>query len=137
MFGFFIVVGQVIERIGRTRAIAGGLLLMAASCLTLTVSVQQIHLAALSLFGVGLGWSLSFVAATAEIAGHVAPGERATVIGLADLLGSMSGALLVVAGGVALDAIGIGAVAVGAAALPIVAALSVMRGLPGAAPTGT
>ncbi len=127
MFGFFIVVGQIIERIGRARAIAGGLAVMAASCLTLAVSIEAVHFAALSLFGVGLGWSLSFVAATAELAEHVAPGERATVIGLADLLGSMSGALLVVAGGVALDALGIVSVAVGAAALPIAAALWVMR----------
>jgi len=134
MFAFFIAVGRVVERIGRERAIAGGLLVMAASCLSLTVSIEQIHLAALSLFGVGLGWSLSFVAATAEIAGRVAPGERATVIGLADLLGAMSGAVLVVAGGVALDAIGIASVAVGAAALPIVAALWIMRGLPASAP---
>lgn len=134
MFGFFIVVGRAIERIGRSRAIAAGLLVMAASCLSLAVTVEQIHLAALSLFGVGLGWSLSFVAATAEVAGRVAPGERATVIGLADLLGSMSGALLVVAGGVALDAIGIGAVAVGAAGLPVVAALWVMRGSSAAVP---
>jgi predicted MFS family arabinose efflux permease len=130
MFAFFIVVGRITESIGRPRAIALGLLVMAASCLSLIVSIEQIHLAALSLFGVGLGWSLSFVAATAEIAGHVAPGERATVIGLADLLGAMSGAALVVAGGVALDAIGIASVAIGAAALPVVAALWVMRDRP-------
>jgi predicted MFS family arabinose efflux permease len=138
MFAFFIVVGRVVESIGRPRAIAAGLLIMAASCLSLTVSIEQIHLAALSLFGVGLGWSLSFVAATAEIAGHVAPGERATVIGLADLLGAMSGAALVVAGGVALDAIGIASVAIGAAALPVVAALWIVRDRPptAAAPAG-
>jgi predicted MFS family arabinose efflux permease len=127
MFGFFLVVGRIIERIGRPMAIAWGLALLAASCLTLALTIDAIHLAAVSLFGVGLGWSLSFVAATAELAEHVEPGERATVIGLADLVGAMTGAALVVAGGVALDELGFASVALGAAALPLLAALWVLR----------
>jgi hypothetical protein len=91
------------------------------------LTIDAIHLAAVSLFGVGLGWSLSFVAATAELAEHVEPGERATVIGLADLVGAMTGAALVVAGGVALDELGFASVALGAAALPLLAALWVLR----------
>ena len=127
MFAFFIVVGRVIERIGRVHAIVAGLLLMALSCGTLAASVEAIHLAAVSLLGIGLGWSLSFVAATAELAERVAPGERATLIGFADLLGDLTGAGLVVAGGVALEALGVGAIAVGAAALPVVAAIWIAR----------
>ena len=65
MFAFFAVVGPVIERIGRTRAITAGLAIIAASCIALIPVIEQIHLVALVLFAIGLGWSLSFVAATA------------------------------------------------------------------------
>jgi MFS family permease len=126
MFAFFAVVGPVIERIGRTRAIAAGLVVMAAASGALAGAVEAIHLAALALFGVGLGWSLSFVAATAELAERARSGERATLIGFADLLGQLSGAGLVVAGGLALDAAGVVAVGIGAAALPLVASVWIL-----------
>jgi MFS family permease len=126
MFGFFAVVGWVIERIGRMRAITMGLMLMAASGVMLATTLQSIHLAGLTLFGIGLGWSLSFVAATAELSDRVAAGERGTVVGLADLLGNMTGAALVVAGGLALDSIGVTTIAIGSAALPILAAISIL-----------
>ena len=134
MFAFFVVVGRVIERIGRVRAIAIGLMVMAASSAALAGTVATIHVAALALFGVGLGWSLSFVAATAELSERVAPQERATLIGFADQLGGLSGAALVVVGGFALDAIGVGAIAVGAAALPVLAAVLTVRFRPLAGP---
>jgi MFS family permease len=126
MFAFFAIVGPVIERIGRVRAIVGGLAAMAASCLALAGVIESIHLAAIVLFGVGFGWSLSFVAATAELSERAAPGESATLIGFADLLGDASGAALVVAGGFALDVAGIIAVGVGAAVLPALAALWIL-----------
>jgi MFS family permease len=126
MFGFFAVVGWAIERIGRVPAIAGGLTLMAASGVMLAASLESIHLAGLTLFGIGLGWSLSFVAATAELSDRVQAGERGTIVGFADLLGDMTGAGLVVAGGLALDTIGVSAIAIGSAALPALAALSIL-----------
>jgi MFS family permease len=122
MFGFFAVVGPVIERIGRVRAIVTGLLVIAAAGVALAGTVESIHLAALMLFAVGLGWNLSFVAATAELTERAAADRRATAIGFADLLGNGTGAALVVAGGFALDAAGVVAIAVGAAALPALAA---------------
>jgi MFS family permease len=128
MFGFFAVVGRVIERVGRVRAITMGLMLMAASGVMLAASLQSIHLAGLTLFGIGLGWSLSLVAATAELSDRVAADERGTVVGLADLLGNMTGAALVVAGGLALDSIGVTTIAIGSAALPILAAISILVG---------
>jgi predicted MFS family arabinose efflux permease len=94
----------------------------------LAASLQSIHLAGLTLFGIGLGWSLSLVAATAELSDRVAADERGTVVGLADLLGNMTGAALVVAGGLALDSIGVTTIAIGSAALPILAAISILVG---------
>ena len=127
MFALFAVVGQVIERIGRVPAIVAGLLLLAASSVALLIAVDSIVLAALVLFGVGLGWNLSFVAATAELAERAEPGERATLIGLSDLLGDVTGATLVVAGGFALEAVGLAAVCVGASVLPVLAAIWSVR----------
>jgi MFS family permease len=121
MFAFFAIVGRVIEAIGRPRAIASGLFLLAISATALIGAVQSVHLAALVLLGVGLGWSLSFVAATAELAESAPPGGRATLIGFADLLGGLTGAAFVVAAGFALEGAGLAVVCLGASALPVVA----------------
>jgi len=121
MFAFFAIVGRVIEAIGRPRAIASGLFLLAISATALIGAVQSVHLAALVLLGVGLGWSLSFVAATAELAERAPAGGRATLIGFADLLGGLTGAAFVVAAGFALEGIGLAVVCVGASALPVAA----------------
>ena len=126
MFAFFAVVGRVIEGIGRVQAIAGGLVVLALSGVLVAGSIDAIHVAAVALFGVGLGWNLSFVAATAELSERVAQGERATLIGFADLLGNGAGAGLVVAGGVALEAVGVAAIAVGAGALPVLAVILIL-----------
>ena len=66
MFGLVIVVGDLIDRMGRQRAITAGLTLMAASILAL-VWFDQIVGMSVALFGLGLGWSFSYVAATAEL----------------------------------------------------------------------
>jgi MFS family permease len=127
MFALFGVVGPVIERIGRLRAIAAGLLLLAGSAIALLPAVDSVPLTALVLFGVGLGWNLSFVAATAELAERAEPAERASLIGFSDLLANMTGAALVAAGGFALEQLGLVAVCVGAAALPVLAAVWMIR----------
>ena len=69
------------------------------------------------LFGLGLGWNLSFVAATAELADRTAPAERGKLLGLNDLLAALLGAGLALAGGVALDVLGVAALAIGATVL--------------------
>jgi hypothetical protein len=53
-----------------------------------------------SLFGLGLGWSLSYVAASTELIGLAAPAERGRLIGTTDLLSSFGGAALALGGGV-------------------------------------
>jgi len=88
--------------------------------------VQSVPLAAVCLFGVGLGWSFSYVAATTELAEHSAATERGKVLGFADLVSGLAGAGLTVLGGVALVDFGIGAVAVGAASVALLAGLSML-----------
>ena len=54
----------------------------------------------LSLFGLGLGWCLAYVAATTELVDLAGASERGRLIGTTDLLSSVSGALLALGGGV-------------------------------------
>jgi hypothetical protein len=73
------------------------------------------------LFGLGLGWNLSYVAATTELVSRAAPAERGRLIGLSDLLSSFTGALLALGGGVVYSMSGsvpLALAAAGLAALP-------------------
>jgi predicted MFS family arabinose efflux permease len=116
MYALVLVVGTVIDRIGRPVALAGGLLVMAASTLAL-LWIDSVAATALLLFGLGVGWNLSFVAATAQLVDATAPSERGRMLGLNDLVSALLGACLALLGGYVLDAIGVAALALGATAI--------------------
>jgi MFS family permease len=126
MYALVIVVGDLIDRIGRTTSLAGGLLLMAVSVSSLLV-IDSVSATAVALFGLGLGWNLSFVAATAELADRTQPWERGKLLGFNDLLSGLTGAALALAGGVALTALGVAALAIGGAVLVVGPALWILR----------
>src|SRR3954471_6664369 len=126
MYALVIVVGDLIDRIGRTTSLAGGLLLMALSVSAL-LWVTSVPATAAALFGLGLGWNLSFVAATAELADRSEPWERGKLLGFNDLLSGMTGAALALAGGVALTALGVAALAIGGAVLVVGPAVWILR----------
>jgi len=126
MYALVIVVGDLIDRIGRTRSLVGGLTLMAASAISL-VWFTSVAAIAFSLFALGLGWSFSFVAATAQLADCTSPVERGKVLGLNDLLSGLTGAALVLIGGFALDAIGVAALAIGGLAIALAPAGWIVR----------
>jgi MFS family permease len=126
MYALVLVIGTLIDRIGRPPALAGGLLVMAASALSL-VWVTGVAGIAVALFGLGIGWNLSFVAATATLADCAAPWERGKLLGFNDLLAGMTGATLALVGGLALSAIGVAALAIGGAVLVIAPALWIVR----------
>jgi hypothetical protein len=77
----------------------------------------------LSLFGLGLGWNLAFVAASTELVSRAAPAERGRLVGFSDRLSSFSGAALALLGGVIYTAAGSILLAVFAAALAALPAL--------------
>lgn len=77
MFGLVLFVGSIIDWVGRTLPLLGGLTLLGVSILTVVLAVQSVFLTSLALFGVGLGWSFSFVAATAELVDLTSPSEGA------------------------------------------------------------
>jgi MFS family permease len=126
MYALVLVVGDVIDRLGRTPALVGGLALMAVSVISL-LWITGVGATAFALFGLGLGWNLSFVAATAQLADSTAPGERGKLLGFNDLLSGLVGASLALLGGFALSALGVAALAIGGTVLVAAPALWIVR----------
>src|SRR5215210_766281 len=129
MYALVLVVGQVVDRIGRTRALAGGLLIMGVSVISL-LWVQSVATTAVVLFGLGIGWNLSFVAATAQLADCATAAERGKLLGFNDLLAGLTGAGLALLGGLALSALGVAALAIGAAVLVVAPAAWILGARP-------
>jgi MFS family permease len=125
MFGLVIIVGDLVDRIGRQRAIASGLALMAASTLAL-VWLESILGMSVALFGLGLGWSFSYVAATTELVSLAAVSERGRLIGFSDLVSAGTGAGLALLGGLTFTALGTAGLAVGGTILAVVPALALL-----------
>jgi MFS family permease len=121
MYGLVLVTGDLVERIGRRRSIVIGLAVMAASNLAL-VWLTGIAGMSVSLFGLGLGWNIAYVAATTELVDLASPSERGRLVGLSDLLSSGAAAGLALGGGVVYSAFGANALALAAAALAAVPA---------------
>ena len=122
MYGLVLFVGGFIDRVGRRPALVGGLLLMALSNVGL-VWLDGIPGMSLSLFGLGLGWNLSFVAATTELVSLAAPTERGRLVGFNDLVSSLTGATLALLGGVVYSEYGTATLAVAATVLAAAPAL--------------
>jgi MFS family permease len=110
MYGLVLFVGDIVERLGRRTAIVGGLLLMAAANLLLW-PLDGLFGMSLSLFALGLGWSLAYVSATAELVGYASPSERGQLIGFNDLLAAGTAAVLALSWGALYSASGATALA--------------------------
>jgi MFS family permease len=126
MYALVLVIGELIDRIGRTPALSAGLLVMGASAVSL-LWVESVVATAVVLFGLGIGWNLSFVAATAVLADCAQPWERGKLLGFNDLLAGLTGAALALIGGVALSGIGVAALAIGGAVLVVAPAVWILR----------
>ena len=126
MYALVLFVGPLIDRIGRGVSLYSGLVLMALSCIGLTWFESVLGTLVL-LFGLGLGWNLSFVAATAQLADRAAPAERGKLLGFNDLLSALTGAALALLGGLALDALGVSALAIGATVLVLLPLVRLLR----------
>jgi MFS family permease len=122
MYGLVLVVGDVVERIGRRRAIVIGLAVMALSNLAAVWSTSLLGMS-LALFGLGLGWNFSYVAATTELVNLATPAERGRLVGLSDLLSSGAGATLALTGGVLYTGAGATSLALAATVLAAAPAL--------------
>jgi MFS family permease len=116
MYALVIVVGDLVDRIGRARSLAGGLLLMGLMVSGLSW-VESVHATAAALF----------VAATAVLADRTELSERGRLLGFNDLLSSATGAGLTLLGGLVLTAAGVAALAIGALALLVAPVVWILR----------
>ena len=125
MYALVLVIGQVVDAVGRRPGEVAGLLLMGASTLGLAWFESVLWMSA-SLFLLGLGWNISYVAAVTELADRALPAERGKLIGLTDQLSSFTGAALVLLGGVLYSEVGIEALALAATAFVVVPAVWIL-----------
>jgi MFS family permease len=122
MFGLVLVVGDLIDRFGRRRALVAGLVVMAVSNAAL-VWFGGVGGMSLALLGLGLGWNVSYVAATTELVALTSPSERGRLIGFSDLSANVVAAALALLGGLVYSGAGVEALALSAAALAALPAL--------------
>lgn len=115
MYGLVLVVGDLVDRLGRRFALVGGLALMAGSCVALAW-IESVLAMSVALFGLGLGWVFAYVAATAELVDLSALAERGRLVGFSDLASGLTGSALALVGGAAYSGLGADAVAYGATA---------------------
>jgi MFS family permease len=134
MYGLVLVVGDLVDRFGRRRALVGGLGLMTLSNASL-VWLGGVGGMSLALLGLGLGWSFSYVAATTELVQLSSAVERGGLVGFSDLCAGLTAAALALLGGLVYTGGGVVALALSAAALAAVPALWLMaRPAPTAVP---
>lgn len=118
-------VGWIVDRAGRPPTLVSGLILLGASTAGLAW-FESVASVAILLFGLGLGWNLSFVAATSQLADIAAPGERGRLLGFNDLLAGLCGAVFVLLGGFVLADFGVAALTLGAAATALAAIVFIL-----------
>jgi MFS family permease len=114
MYGLVPIVGSLIDRLGRAPALVAGLVVIAVSCAGLQWG-ESVWATGALLFGLGLGWNVSYVAATAQLVDLSHPAERGKLLGFGDFAGSLLGAAFVLLGGYVLGELGVYALAFGAA----------------------
>ena len=126
MYALVLVIGALIDRVGRTPALEVGLVVMALSTIGM-LWVTSVFSTAVLLLGLGIGWNISFVAATAQMADRTSPVERGKLLGFSDQLAAFLAAGLALLGGYALDVIGVAALAIGATVIVVSPILLIAR----------
>ena len=86
MYALVLVIGALVDRVGRRPTLLWGLAIMAVSTVMLAF-VESIAWMSVSLFLLGLGWNLSYISATAELVTYATPVERGRLVGFTDLVG--------------------------------------------------
>jgi MFS family permease len=125
MYALVLVIGELVDKLGRKPGQVAGLMVMGLSTLGLAWFDSVAWMSA-SLFLLGLGWNVSYVAAASELADRALPSERGKLIGFSDLLSSLTGAALALLGGVAYSELGVAALAFGATAFVTLPALWIL-----------
>lgn len=98
MFGLSIPIGWLADRLGRKPILVTGCLISAVGCVMIS-SGSAVWLVGGGFYFVGLGWSLTYLAATTVIADVTHPRERAGLTGVMDFSVSVSAAIASLVGG--------------------------------------
>ncbi len=125
MYALVLVIGALVDRVGRRPTLLWGLAIMAVSTVMLAF-VSSILWTSASLFLLGLGWNLSYISATAELVTHATPVERGRLVGFTDLAAGLLAAALALLGGAAYTEWGVVAVSVGATLAVVVPAFAIL-----------
>jgi MFS family permease len=121
MFGLVLVVGTVVDRIGRFVSVLVGLVVMAAGALLMLLGVELVTVVP-AMFLVGIGWNIAFVASTTILADAARPAERGRLLGFSDSVAIAIAAAMSVGAGLIVGTIGLPALIVVGVALALVPA---------------
>jgi MFS family permease len=126
MFAFAPLIGRWMDRAGRRAALVAGCATSIVGALLAASEANALVIGA-GLVAIGLGWSATFLGATAVISDITAPNERAGALGFTDLLISLTSAAAGLGGGIVLEAAGYGPLGVAFAVLVAIALVLVAR----------
>jgi predicted MFS family arabinose efflux permease len=135
MFGLVLIVGRLVERIGRLRAVIAGLVVLAGGVLILLPGPELLNFMP-GMFAVGVGWNIAYVASTTILADAARPTERGRLLGFADFIALCAAAVLSVVAGLILGAFGLAMLVLVSILLALVPALLIglnrsrLEGLP-------
>jgi MFS family permease len=132
MYAFSVVSGRLADRWGRGPTILAGSVLLGLAALTAPLSPAAVPLG-VSLFLLGLGWNLCYVAGSSLLADQLGPAERARVQGLNDFVMGAASATGSLGSGWVFATFGyapMGVVAASAALVPFVLAWRLPRPRP-------
>lgn len=125
MWAFSPLIGAALDRFGRRPGLlAGGATSIAGALLAATDTPAIV---AVGLFAIGLGWSATFLGATAVISDSTEPAERGVALGFNDLVVSLTSAAAGLAGGIVFDGAGFRILGFAVAAVVLVVVLAIAR----------
>ncbi len=119
-------IGWFLDRYGRRPGLLAGGAISIVGCL-LAATDSNAFLVATGLFAIGLGWSATFLGATALISDLTEPSERGAALGFNDLLVSLSSAVAGFAGGFVFEGAGFRVLGFAVATLVLVVMVAVLR----------
>jgi MFS family permease len=126
MFAFSPLIGAALDRFGRRPGLIAGAAMSVVGALLAATEGGALVVGA-GLFAIGLGWSATFLGATAVISDATEPAERAGALGVMDLTVSLSSAAAGLASGFVFEGAGFGVLGLTTAILVSLVVVSALR----------
>jgi MFS family permease len=126
MWAFSPLIGAALDRFGRRPILLIGGAVSIVGCLAAATDAGP-GAVGVGLFLIGLGWSATFLGATAVISDLTEPRERAAALGFNDLLVSLSSAIAGLTAAFVFEGGGFRVLGVGVATLVLVVLIAVLR----------